>query len=246
MPPLAFITNALDALSSSSFARRLSDRAFVLTGPAWGGSRVLLDKADADGHGGGPVTSGNHAPVVRSVREHSAPTRYNTSMNSSPLTPRLFVFLLLICGTGLMAQDREEPLNGGVFAGAGGAFDFDRDSSDLFLHIGGVLEFPVRPRVSLTGNVGFVANVSDNDAFDNRSLMADGGVRYFLGGRRLRPFVNAGYSFADGEIASHHALFVGAGVRSWYGRTIGWQLEARDRIYGDLNLLEVTLSVLLR
>lgn len=167
-------------------------------------------------------------------------------MNKSLPTFLTFLLLIPLSGAAGLAQSESEPVNGGVFAGAGGAFDFDRESSDLFLHTGGVLEIPLQPKLSVTGNLGFVANVSDNDAFDNRSLMAELGGRYFLSGRRLRPFVNTGYSFADGEVASHHALFIGAGVRHWYGPNIGWQIEARDRISGDLNLFEVTLSVLLR
>ncbi len=155
------------------------------------------------------------------------------------------LFPLLISFGSLAAQPTQ--VTGGVLMGGGGAFDFDRDSSDLFLHLGGSIDAALRERLALTGNVGFVANVSDNDAFDDRSLLAEAGVRYLWEPRgNWQTFLNGGYGFADGEAASHHFGFVGAGVRDWYGPNIGWQLEARSRLKGNGAQLEVRLSILLR
>jgi hypothetical protein len=152
---------------------------------------------------------------------------------------------LLFSITTLPAQ--QTPVTGGVLVGAGGAFDFDRDSSDLFLHMGGSIDAALRERLALTANLGFVANVSDNDAFDDRSLLAEGGFRYLLERRgSWQPFLDGGYGFANGETDSHHFGFAGAGVRNWYGPNIGWQLEARSRLNGGATHLEVRLSVLLR
>lgn len=153
---------------------------------------------------------------------------------------------LLTVPARLWAQDPPR-YAAGILVGGGGAIDFDRDSSDLFLHMGGSVDVPLRERLGLTANLGFVANVSDNDAFDDRSVLAEGGFRYLFEPRpSFQPFVNAGYAFANGETDSHHYLFTGLGIRNWYGGNIGWQLEARNRLNGDSTHLELRLSVLLR
>lgn len=136
---------------------------------------------------------------------------------------------------------------GGPFIGGGGVINLDRDTSDLTLEMGGTLDLHLRQQLHLTGSVGFLANVSDNDAFDDRSAMLTSGLLWGAKPTRsFAPFFTSGYAYADGERACHHFFFAGTGVRHWYGEKIGWQLEIRDYINGDLNFIQGRLSVLLR
>lgn len=141
----------------------------------------------------------------------------------------------------------EEALSGGPFIGGGALFNLDRDTSDLMLEMGGAVDFRVRDRLRWTGSAGFLANVSDNDAFDDRSVFLTSGLSFGPSSdRRFRPFVSTGLAYADGERACHGFIYGGGGIRHWYGESIGWQVEVRDYINGDLNFVQARLSILLR
>jgi hypothetical protein len=141
----------------------------------------------------------------------------------------------------------EATVSGGPFVGGGGIFNLDRNTSDLSLEMGGTLDLRLREQLHLTGSLGFLANVSDNDAFDDRSLLATSGLLFRTSSlHAYRPFLTAGYAYANGERACHNFFYAGGGVRHWYGENIGWQLEIRDYVNGDLNFIQGRLSLLLR
>ncbi len=145
------------------------------------------------------------------------------------------------------ASQTEANVAGGPFVGGGGIFNLDRNTSDLSLEMGGTLDLRLRKQLHLTGSLGFLANVSDNDAFDDRSLFATSGLLFSLSpASAYRPFFTTGYAYADGERACHDFFYAGGGIRHWYGENIGWQLEVRDYINGDLNFVQGRLSLLLR
>jgi hypothetical protein len=146
------------------------------------------------------------------------------------------------------AAERDEPtFTGSVFVGGSGIFNLDLKTSDPALEMGGSADLLLGANWAATGSIGFLTNVGTKDAFDNRSGQFSGGLRrYFPRDGRLLPFANAGYAYVNGEDENHHFGFVGAGVRHWYGETIGWQLEVRDYFKGGINHLQVRLSVLLR
>ncbi len=158
------------------------------------------------------------------------------------------VLLFTICsGFSQGTTSSEAEVAGGPFIGGGGILNLDRDTSDLSLEMGGALDLHLRRQLHLSGSLGFLANVSDNDAFDDRSVLATAGL--LLGAasdRSYAPFLATGYAYADGERACHHFFYAGGGVRHWYGEKIGWQLEVRDYINGDLNFIQGRLSILLR
>jgi hypothetical protein len=159
----------------------------------------------------------------------------------------LVVFLGFPMSHSLGAGGDEPTVTGGVFLGGSGIFNLDRDTSDPALELGGFADLRVGEGWALTGSAGFLTNVGTKDAFDNRSGQFSTGLRrYFARQGRLLPFANAGYAYVNGEDDTHHFAFVGAGVRHWYGETIGWQLEVRDYVKGGVNHLQVRLSVLLR
>ena len=160
----------------------------------------------------------------------------------------IVVFLSTVFfGFSQSTSQAEATLAGGLFVGGGDIFNLDRNTSDLSLETGGTLDLRLREQLHLTGSVGFLANVSDNDACDDRSLFATSGLLFQTApDRSYRPFVTAGYAFADGERACHDFFYAGGGVRHWYGENIGWQLEIRDYVNGDLNFIQGRLSLLLR
>ncbi len=163
------------------------------------------------------------------------------------LTSTVVLLLTVIPAFSQGGAQPEADLSGGPFIGGGGIFNLDRNTSDLALEMGGALDLRLREQLRLTGSIGFLANVSDNDAFDDRSILTTAGMLYGAASSRpFTPFFSTGYAYAHGETASHHLFYAGAGIRHWYGETSGWQVEFRDYLNGDLNFIQVRLAVLLR
>ena len=145
------------------------------------------------------------------------------------------------------AQRTFEPeIAGGPFLGGGSFFNLGRNTSDLALEMGGMADFRIRDQLGVAVSAGFMANVSDNSAFADRSGLYTGGVRYSLSSDKIAPFVTGGYALSAGEGTTHHFGFAGGGVRYWYGEKIGVQFELRDYITSDINFLQGRISVLLR
>ena len=165
----------------------------------------------------------------------------------------LFLCFLYFVGLPVFGQGDEEPrLFGGPVLGTGGAFDTSYahgsgTTQDAFLSMGGLVGFRIYPGFYWQVEASFVANVSDNDAFNDRSLLAStGGAWSWKPTARLQPWVEGGFAFAEGSPASRRFAYGGFAVRRWYGEGIGWQLGVREHLSDDLHLVQLRLSVLLR
>jgi len=144
------------------------------------------------------------------------------------------------------ASSQDSKVTGGPFAGGLGMFNFDHSTSDLGLSMGGAVQIGMTETTAFSTSAAFLANVDDNDAFDDRSAMFTAGLEYRLKNRQMDPFLAGGYALAHGEIATHHFGYFGGGVRKWYAERVGWQLEARDYLSGDTNMIEIRFGILLR
>jgi len=162
----------------------------------------------------------------------------------------LLLFLITFFAPFAAAQrsqgDFDPAVSGGPFLGGGAFFNTSRNTSDLALEMGGMADFRLRERLGLALSAGFMANVSDNDAYSDRTGLYTAGLRYSFSSEKLSPFVSGGYALGSGEGHTHHFGFAGTGVRYWYGERIGVQFEVRDYLTSDINFLQGRITVLLR
>lgn len=162
----------------------------------------------------------------------------------------LLVFAFLCLSMGLYAQSGqtgERKMTGGVFLGAGGISNFDAGTGDLALDFGAEAGVGVSEKLDLAVGIGFLANVGNNDAFKDRSLLLTPGLRYSFGkGDGLVPYVSGGYALSQGEGMTDHFGFVGLGATNWYSELVGLRFEARDYISTFANFFEVRISIVLR
>lgn len=162
----------------------------------------------------------------------------------------LLVFAFLCLSSGLVAQSSptgEKKITGGVFLGGGGISNFDAGTGDLALDFGAEAGVGITEKLDLAVGVGFLANVGNNDAFKDRSLLLTPGFRYSFGqGDGLVPYVSGGYALSQGEGMTDHFGFVGFGATNWYSDLVGLRFEARDYINTSANFFEARISIVLR
>lgn len=177
---------------------------------------------------------------------------------------RLLVPILMWLAAPPALSQAPERFYGGPIVGAGGFFRSARPvppadpasgrnqlgipaTRDAFLTMGGIFGFHLSDRTTWELGASFAANVSDNDAFNDRSLVASTGLGWAVRpGARYAPRLEGGFAFAEGESATRRFGYVGFGIRRWYGERSGWQIGVREHFSDGLHILELRLGFLLR
>ncbi|GAB4244408.1 MAG: hypothetical protein Kow00109_20340 [Acidobacteriota bacterium] len=176
-----------------------------------------------------------------------------------------FAALLLLLAVPPVFAQPAERIYGGPILGAGGVFRSAGQvrpadpgaeggihiavpaARDAFLTMGGMLGGRLTDRLAWELEASFAANVSDNDAFNDRSLLASTGLSWSAHPRaRYGPRLEGGFAFADGEAESRRFGYAGVGFRRWYGERIGWHFGIREHFSDGLHILQLRLAFLLR